>query len=215
MIEKLYANKIILVGVSHVSKKAKRDIETAILSSENPKIALELCERRFYSLFSEKKNISVSSILKQGIFGILISLVEKNIGKELNVMPGEEMKFAANLAKEMGLEIYLIDRDIGETLKRAKKISLREKIRMLSDFVFGYMLGLGEDTINLENIDDILQLLSKFKKRYPGLTEVLLRERDIYMAERIVEISKYGNVVAVVGAAHIKGIKEELNNRFL
>ena len=35
------------------------------------------------------------------------------------------------------------------------------------------------------------------------------------MAERIVEISKYGNVVAVVGAAHIKGIKEELNNRFL
>jgi len=51
------------------------------------------------------------------------------------------MKTAVELAKKNNKKITLIDRDIDITLKRfSKKFSFKEKMRLLKDLLFGFIL---------------------------------------------------------------------------
>ena len=56
------------------------------------------------------------------------------------------------------------------------------------------------------------EILKGFKKLSPGIYQVLVEERDAYMASNLLTLEKkFGNVIAVVGAGHKKGIEEYLS----
>ncbi len=107
--------------------------------------------------------------------------------------------------------IHLADRDIRTTLSRTwRELGLWNKIKLL----FQLMLSLGEvDEIKEEDIEkmkqaDVLEtLLAEVGKSIPVLKEILIDERDQYLAAKI-RTAPGEKIVAVVGAGHVPGIKK-------
>jgi len=222
-------DNIILVGTAHVSKKSMEEVKETIEKFKPDIVAVELCKRRYQSLTDKDKweNTPVTSLLKSNnayfmLAQTFLSSIQRKLGKEYGVEPGAEMLTAIKEAEKHNSEIALIDRDISVTLKRAwKKMGFREKIKVTWEFIKA-IVGYEEeemDEIDLEKLMDqdlITELMEEFSEIAPTVVDVLIDERDKYIAKKILDSSKKGRVVAVVGAGHVKGItaylkKKELN----
>ena len=94
-------------------------------------------------------------------------------------------------------------------------MGFREKFRLSWEFLKA-LLGYDEgevDELDLEKLMDqdvITALMEEFGEIAPSISDVLIHERDEYIAKKIQDESKKGKVLAVVGAGHVKGIKEKL-----
>jgi pheromone shutdown protein TraB len=76
------------------------------------------------------------------------------------------------------------------------------------------MFSGGNEIENIEDLkkqDALEEVMEYFKKTSPSAYEVLVKERDAYLAKSILAIEK-DHVVAVVGAGHKKGINYYLDN---
>jgi len=131
------------------------------------------------------------------------------------MMPGEEMLYAYERAKEEDLEIYLIDRDIKITLGRIGNVNKKEKVKAVAMMPLSF-LGRGKfDYKRIPDQEDLEQLTKIFKQKFPELYQALVEERDIYMAESLKTVREEhpdDSIVAVVGAAHQKGLEERIQN---
>jgi len=214
---------IILVGTAHISKDSVNEVKEVIERYKPETVAVELCKRR-YEVITEKdkwENTPVTKLLKANNAYLILaqpflSSIQRRLGKEYGVEPGSEMIAAIDEAKKHNLGIALVDRDISITLKRAwRKMGFREKFRIFWEFMKA-MVGYEEE--DLENLDlkelmkeDVISALMKeFSDIAPSASDVLIHERDKYIAKKIYDESKKGKVVAVVGAGHINGIKNYL-----
>jgi pheromone shutdown-related protein TraB len=219
-------NNIILVGTAHISKESVEEVKQVIEKYKPDIVAVELCKRRYEAITERDKweNTPVTHILKSNnayfiLAQTFLSSVQRKLGKEYGVEPGSEMIAACEEAKSNNLEVALVDRDISVTLKRAwRKMGFREKTRLAWEFMKAIV---GYDEEELENIDlkeimkdDVISALMKeFSEIAPSASEVLINERDKYIAKKIYEESKKGKVVAVVGAGHINGIKKIIEKK--
>jgi len=150
-----------------------------------------------------------------------LASIQRRLGKEYGVEPGSEMIAAMTEAKKHNLKVALIDRDISITLKRAwKKMGIREKFRLTWEFLKA-ILGYDEEELEeidlkeLMNQDVISSMMEEFGEIAPSASTVLIHERDEYIAKKILDESKKGKVVAVVGAGHLKGIQKHLEKKKL
>jgi pheromone shutdown-related protein TraB len=221
-------NNIILVGTAHVSKESVEEVKQAIEKYNPDVVAVELCKRR-YEVITEKdkwENTPVTQLLKSNnaylvLAQTFLSSIQRRLGKEYGVEPGSEMIAAIDEAKKHNLDIALVDRDISVTLKRAwRKMGFREKLRLFWEFMKA-MVGYDEEElqdIDLKELmkeDVISALMKEFSEIAPSASNVLIHERDKYIAKKIYDESKKGKVVAVVGAGHINGIKNYLDKKDL
>jgi pheromone shutdown-related protein TraB len=221
-------DNIILVGTAHISKDSVKEVKTAIEKYKPDVVAVELCQRRYESLTEKDKwdNTPITSLLKSNkaylvLAQTFLSSIQRRLGKEYGVEPGSEMVAALEEAKKHGLEVELVDRDIAVTLKRAwRKMGIREKIRLAWEFMkvlFGYEEE-ELDRIDLEELmkeDVISSLMKEFGEIAPSVSNVLITERDSYIAKKISDIGKDKRVIAVVGAGHVKGIENHLKKKKL
>ncbi len=218
--------KIILVGTAHISKDSVDEVKQAIEKYNPDIVAVELSKRR-YEVITEKdkwENTPVTQLLKSNnaylvLAQTFLSSIQRRLGKEYGVEPGSEMIAACQEAKKHNLDIALVDRDISVTLKRAwRKMGFREKFRLFWEFMKA-MVGYEEE--DLENLDlkelmkeDVISALMKeFSDIAPSASNVLIHERDKYIAKKIYDESKKGKVVAVVGAGRVNGIKNLLDKK--
>jgi pheromone shutdown-related protein TraB len=216
-------DNVFLVGTAHVSEKSIREVEEAIDRYQPDVVAVELDERRFKALQqpeAEKKDIQIKELLKGNnlfVFMLqwLLAYVQRKVGVQAGVKPGAEMLAAIDVAKQRGMAVALIDRDIGITLNRVwNKMKFREKCRILYSLVLA-MLGFGTEQINLDEItkDDVVEeLLEELKDYAPSMATVLVDERNAYLAHNLLEIGKTKRVVAVIGAGHREGIKSYMEH---
>ena len=217
-------NDILLVGTAHVSKDSVEEVKSAIKEFKPDVVAVELCRKRYQTLTEKEKweDTPITSFLQTDkAFLILaqtfLASVQRKLGEEFGSEPGAEMLAAIEEAKKQGLRIELVDRDISVTLKRAwKKMGVREKFRLVWEFIKA-MVGYNEE--ELEEIDlkelmkeDVMSAMMKeFSEFAPSVSNVLIDERNKYIAKKILDArEKHGKVLAVVGAGHVKGIKEYL-----
>ncbi|MFT4282882.1 MAG: TraB/GumN family protein [Candidatus Woesearchaeota archaeon] len=212
-----------LIGTNHISKQSKEDIKKEFSDYKPDIIAVELDLNRYKTLKSKQnQKISITSIKTIGITGYLFALigriVQKKLGKIMNVEPGEEMLLATNLAKKNKLKLYLIDQDIRITLKNlSKKVSFKEKMKMLKDLIIS-PFSKNKIKIDLSKVPEkeILEnLMEEFKQKYPGTYKALLEDRNKYMAKQIIKINQLNpeqKIMIVIGAGHQKGIEEILQN---
>jgi pheromone shutdown-related protein TraB len=211
--------KITLVGTAHVSKESVKEVEETILKEKPKYVALELCEPRFEALTKKKKweQTPISELIKgnKAYFLLaysLLSAFEQKLGEKTGVKPGDEMLAGYKAAKKTGAEVVLVDRPIAITLKRAWKMSgIREKLRILKEFLFSIFGGeeIDEQTIeDLKKEDVLSELMKELAKVAPSAKKVLIDERDEYIAGKIKELD--GDVVAVIGKGHQKGIEKRL-----
>ena len=99
-------------------------------------------------------------------------------------------------------------------------MGIREKFRLTWEFLKAI---LGYDEEELEDLDlkelmdqDVISaMMEELGEIAPSVTTVLIHERDEYIAKKILDESKKGKVVAVVGAGHLKGIKKHLEKKKL
>lgn len=221
-------DKIILVGTAHISKDSVEEVKKAIENYKPDIVAIELCNRRYDSITKKDQweNTPVTQLLKSNNVYLLLAQtflgsIQRKLGKEYGVEPGSEMIAAIELAKKYNLNVALVDRDISITLKRAwRKMGIREKFRLVWEFLKAIM-GYNEEELEeldlkkLMDQDVISSLMEEFGEIAPSVTNVLIHERDEYIAKKIFDESKNGKVLAVVGAGHIQGIKKQLEKNDL
>ncbi len=215
--------KIILIGTAHVSKESIKLVNETI-SKENPDtVGVELCEKRYKTITSKKKweDTKITKIIREKkthlfLANLLLSSFQKRIGEDLKIKPGAEMIQAIKTGKKSSSEIVLLDRDIQVTLKRAwKEMSIKEKFKLTYSLITGLIQPeeIEEEMIEkLKEKDMITQMMEELGKEIPSAKKVLIDERDIYIANKILD-APGKKIVAVVGAGHIEGIKKHLKKK--
>jgi len=214
--------RIILVGTAHVSDKSVKEVNEVIEREKPDIVAVELCKGRYNSLKGkeEVKEVNVKDLLSGNKFyhflmHWLLAYVQKKFGKEQGVKPGAEMLSAIEKAEKTNARIALIDRDIQITLARFwNKMSFFEKLKLFGSLI-GATFGSGTEYIDMDRITDedvISQMVSELRKIAPTAASVLLDERNAIMAKNLLELSREGKVVAVVGAGHREGIQKYLDD---
>jgi pheromone shutdown-related protein TraB len=214
-------SRIILIGTAHVSEKSVAEVNEVIDREKPDIVAVELCKGRYKALKGEDevKEINIKEMLSSGKFyyfllNWLLAYVQKKIGADTGTKPGAEMLSAIEKAEKSGARVALIDRDIQVTLGRFwNKMSFLEKLKLFGSLVAA-TLGFGTKEIDMDTVtqeDVVTQLVSELRKVAPSAASVLLDERDIFMAKNLIDLSREGKVVAVVGAGHREGIQRYLN----
>ena len=216
-----------IIGTAHVSEESVNEVKDAIYEQHPEVVAIELDRGRYVRLkqqmmgIEQDDTISVSKIIKENKVGLfltttLLSYFQSKIGADLDVAPGSEMVGAIEASEDLGIPIALIDRDINITLQRAlNKMGFIEKSKFLVSLIAS-VFGFGEDEEDIdveelknpENLDELMEI---FKDEAPSVHEVLVHERDAYLAGRINGLPQ-DHVIAVVGAGHKPGIERYLDN---
>ena len=214
---------IYIIGTAHVSEDSIREVEEAIVEIDPDLIAVELDSERFFALIKgeedrDLKDVNILEILKSGDIGLflfhtILANFQREIGKRFNIKPGSEMKKAIELAKLYKKPLYLIDRPINITLRRAlNSMSFKEKIKLFYQLFEdnGCAHELDRRSIR-EMVDNAEELVKILKELSPVLYKVFVDERDRYMAKNIFDTSiGREKILVVVGAGHVKGIVDYL-----
>ena len=212
-----------IIGTAHVSAESVDEVKDTIYEIQPDRVAIELDFARYTKIknrmngIEEDDAISVTKIIKENKVGLflvttILSYFQSKIGAEVDVAPGSEMIGAIEAAEDLGIPIALIDRNINTTLERAlNKMSFIDKIKFLYGILATDTDDEEIDIEELKNPDKLDDLLEMFKDEAPGIYEVLVHERDAYLAGSLLRIPE-DKVVAVVGAGHQPGINKYLDN---
>ncbi|HET8686484.1 MAG TPA: TraB/GumN family protein, partial [Methanosarcina sp.] len=219
-------SKIVLIGTAHVSEKSVAEVKAAIRNLKPDIVAVELCRGRYNSLKGnnvQESQVPIKDILSEGkvnyyVIHWLLAYVQKKIGDDMGVKPGAEMLAAIEEAESMGSRVALIYRDIQVTLQRFwGKMKFLEKIKMIGSLLGG-LIGIGKgmdiDIDKITESDAVTALVNELRGFAPTAAEVLIDERDAYLAGSLVKVASGGNktVVAVIGAGHKPGVTKYLEN---
>ncbi len=217
---------IILVGTAHISQDSVNLVQSTILEEKPDIVGVELDFARFKQLKSGKKwrEMDITKVVSSGqtylfLINLLLSSLQRQMGLKLKMKPGQEMLEAIKIAEENNVPIALLDRDVNITLKRAmNKMSLIEKLK-LAGSIIGSFFGFGEtkeitvETIEgLKNKDVMNELMQKLSKEMPSIKSVLVDERDLFIANKILN-APGKKIVAVIGAGHLDGVKKLLDKK--
>tara|TARA_B100000686_G_scaffold331543_1_gene395210 strand:- start:216 stop:1385 length:1170 start_codon:yes stop_codon:yes gene_type:complete len=208
-----------LLGTAHVSSESVELVRRHIREWEPDVVAVELCPSRLAALTDPEALDSedLLKIIKEGrsvmiLLQSALATQQRKMGMSTGEKPGAELLAAVRAAEESDVPVEMIDRDVVVTLRRAwKKMGFLEKWRVLNALLWE------EDEEDDLSIDELLgdsDLLSKMMEEArevaPGAGEVLIDERDAFLAGRIQQIRGKGKVLAVVGAGHISGVIRNL-----
>ena len=215
-----------IIGTAHVSQDSVDEVKDAIYEQHPDVVAIELDRARYTRLKQEMMGIeqddtiSVTKIIKENKVALfftttLLSYFQTKIGADVDVAPGSEMVGAIEASEDLGIPIALIDRDVNVTLQRAlNKMGFIEKCKFLFSLIAS-VFGFGDeeeiDIEELKNPDNLDELMEMFKDEAPSVHEVLVHERDAYLAGSIMRLPQ-DHVIAVVGAGHKPGIEKYLDN---
>jgi len=216
----LSGRTIVLIGTAHISHESVTEV-SAIIGQENPgRVCIELDSTRLQSLTqgSHWENLDIGKVLKEGkgfflLANLALSGFQKRMGSSIGAKPGEEMLAAVKAAEEAGIPWSCCDRDVQVTLKRAwARSNFWNKSKLMASLVSSAFSNekLSEAEIEqLKDKNELEQMMNELADYLPSVKEVLIDERDRYLASKIFE-AKEELVVAVVGAGHMAGIERWL-----
>ena len=219
-------NNLTILGTAHVSKASADAVRELIETKQFDIIAIELCDSRYKSI------INPNSLADMDLFEVIktkkasmvaaslaLGAYQQRLAEQFDVQPGEEMRVAIKLAHDNDLQLELIDRDVGITLKRLyRNIPWWRKLYVISGLIASVLTNekVTEEEIEKLKTGDMLEsTFSQFADSANDLFSPLISERDQYMSAKlnmITEDCKNKNILAVVGAGHLAGIKKTLNN---
>lgn len=214
--------EFILIGTAHVSKKSAEQVKEVIETERPDSVCVELDEQRYKAIMNRNlwKEMDIFKIIKEKkatflLMNLVISSFQKRLAKQFGIKPGQEMIQGIESAKETGAKLVLADRNIQVTFARIwHGIGLWGKAKLLFLIFFSIFNDESfseEELEKLKSQDMLNTILDDFTASFPKLKVPLIDERDQYLAQKIKQ-APGKKVVAVLGAAHVPGIKEEINN---
>ena len=216
----LGGRKITLVGTAHVSKESVEEVKETIKNIQPDCVAVELDEKRADSIKNPSRYSQLDLVKvfkrKEGFMllaNLILSSYQRRMGLNAGVKPGDEMIAAMEAADENKIRCTLVDRPIQITLKRAwGKNSFWGKCKLLATLLSS---AFSKEEINpeeiekLKNRNEMDSMMNELSDYMPVIKEVLIDERDRYLASKIWE-SEGKNIVAVLGAGHLPGVQAYL-----
>ncbi len=215
---------ITLLGTAHVSKISADTVKSMLDSQKYDAVAVELCPSRYnamihpdalarmdlFQVVRERKVSMVAASLAMGAF-------QQRIADQFGVKPGADMLAAVEYAQAEKTPIFLVDREVGITLKRIyHNIPWWQRLNLMSGLLASVV---SRDKVSEEDIErlkegDLLEsTFSQFSEQSQSLFLPLIDERDRYMAARLLqetEKQSFSELLVVVGAGHLRGIEKYL-----
>lgn len=207
-----------LLGTAHVSSESVELVRNQIEEWGPDLVAVELCPSRMAALTKPDSLDSedLLKIIKEGRSSMILlqsalAAQQRRMGVSSGEKPGAELLAAVNAAEDSGVPVEMIDRDVGVTLRRAwKKMGIIEKWRILNALLWGEDDGEVSIDKMLGDSDLLSSMMEEAREIAPGAGEVLIDERDSFLAGRIQQIRGEGKVLAVIGAGHLSGVVHNL-----
>ncbi|HLT45307.1 MAG TPA: TraB/GumN family protein, partial [Luteimonas sp.] len=214
-----------LLGTAHVSSSSVDAVREAIDSGAFDAVAVELDPNRLQSLVDPGAlaRLDLVQVLRDGkaaLFAANLGLAayQRRLAEQLGIEPGAELKAAAQEAQARGLPLHLVDRDVGLTFKRAsQRLGWWGRAKLMAG-LFASLVA--DDEVQADEIEklkqgDLLEAsFGDFAGENPALYETVIAERDRYMAAHLRELAighdSPREVLAVVGAGHLKGLATHL-----
>ena len=208
-----YQDKLItLIPTAHVSKNSVELVNETIDEVKPDCICIELDQDRYNTLTEPEKyrQTDVVKIIKDKQVGMmLVNLIlanyQRKLAVNLNNKSGSEMLAAISKAKENNITLVMADRKIKTTFARIwSNQNFFDKIKLLTGIIsaiFDDEKLSEEDIAQLQDKDMLNAALNEISQQFPKIKEVLVDERDKYLAYKI-KHAPGKNIVAVLGAAH-------------
>jgi pheromone shutdown-related protein TraB len=214
--------EIILIGTAHISKASVEEVKELIEIEKPDTVCIELCQARYQALTDANrwKNTDIAKIIRERkapllLANLIMSSYQKKLAKKFDIQPGQEMKQAISSAEAIGAEICLADRDLQVTMLRLwRSTNLWGKLKLFFQFMLGIFMNeelTEEEMEKMKSKDMLSAALEELSSAFPQLKSIVIDERDQYLAQKI-KSAPGSKIVAVLGAGHIPGIKEELDN---
>ncbi|MDR1320819.1 MAG: TraB/GumN family protein [Gracilibacteraceae bacterium] len=212
--------ELILIATAHVSRESAALVREVVTAEQPDSICVELDEDRLRNMQNPDawKKTDIVQVIRSKKVGFLIanlilSSYQKKLAARLDTAVGQEMREGIACAEEFGKNLVLADRQIQTTFLRIwRKITFWEKLKL----IFGLVFSLGDDTeVSAADVEEMLQedmldaALSDIRANLPKAGHILVDERDQYLAHQI-KNAPGPKVVAILGAAHVAGIKNEI-----
>ncbi len=208
---------VILAGTVHISQESTQEVRALITSEKPGRVCIEIDEGRYRSMSQNKgwESLDIGKVLKEGkgfllMANLALAGFQRRMGASVGGKPGDEMLAAANAAEEAGIPFSYCDREVQVTLKRAwSKSGLWNKAKLLASLVesaFSNEKLTEAEVEKLKEKNELDSMMSELASFLPSVKEVLIDERDRFLASRIF-LSSEALVVAVVGAGHLDGIE--------
>ena len=211
-------DRLRILGTAHVSSESVELVRNQIEEWGPDLVAVELCPSRMAALTEPESLDSedLLKIIKEGRSAMILlqsalAAQQRRMGISSGEKPGAELLAAVNAAEESDIPVEMIDRDVVITLRRAwKKMGMIEKWRILNALLW-------EEDDEEVSIDEVLgdsdllsSMMEEARELAPRAGEVLIDERDSFLAGRIQQIRGRGKVLAVIGAGHLSGVVQNL-----
>jgi len=217
-------SKITLLGTAHVSQTSADAVASLLETGAYNAVAVELCPSRYNALIEPESlaKMNLMEVFRQGkaamvMANLAMGAYQQRIADQFGIQPGAEQRMAISQAKDKNLQVLLIDREIGTTLKRtAHNLPWWKRWTLFS----GLLLSLfSKEDVEEEEIEQLKQgdmletTFSEFAHDRQDLYQPLIAERDQYMAARLLQeaqSNQHESILAVIGAGHLKGIAQQL-----
>jgi pheromone shutdown-related protein TraB len=211
-----------LIGTAHVSERSVAEVREVIAREKPEVVCVELDKQRYEALTQDTafRNLDVFKVIREGkslylLAHLALTSYQRRMGAALGVKPGSELLAAVDAARATGSRVELVDRDINITLKRTwANVGLWKRSMLLSSLLVGFGDDKDAEPVTKESIEKLKEqralseMLTELSKAMPEVKVPLIDERDEYLADSIRKAgSGASSVVAVVGAAHVPGIK--------
>jgi len=218
----------VILGTAHVSRASVHAVEALLETEHFDAVAVELCASRAHGIRDPEafKQLDLFQVIRQGKAGMVAaSLVlgsfQKRLAAQYGIEPGAEMKAAMDGADARNLPVWLVDREVGTTLKRAwRSVGFFQRFGLLAGMlgsVFEREEIAEADIEKLKESDLLESAFSEFATNSAPLYHALIAERDTFMAARLRENgmrmdpdAPTRKVLVVIGAGHLKGMSEQL-----
>ena len=224
--------EFVLLGTAHVSSASVEAVREMLATESFDAVAVELCEPRYKSMRDPEsfRNMDLFQIIRQGKAGLVaanlaLSAFQRRLAEQFGIEPGAEMKAAIDGAEQRSLPVWLIDREVGITLKRAiRSVGFLERMGIVGGLAASLVTRDDVEESEIEKLkegDMLGSMFNEFAKESPPLFEALIAERDRYMTARLREESIDAGaagtppkrVLAVIGAGHLAGIRQALETQ--
>ncbi len=209
-----------LLGTAHVSRSSAEKVRELLETGAYDAVAVELCPSRYQALIDPEAlaRMDLFRVLKEGraamvAASLALGAYQQRLAEQFGIEPGAEQRAAVRYAEDNQRPVLLIDREIGITLKRIyRNVVWWKRIGLLAGLL-GSLLSkeeVQEEEVERLKEGDILETtFAEFAEDRQDLFLPLIDERDRYMAARLrleIEQKSHENILAVVGAGHLKGI---------
>ncbi len=219
--------EIVLLGTAHVSKASVDDVRELITGQSFDAVAVELCPARHAALTEPDawRSMDLFQVIREGKTGMVaanlaLGAYQRRLAEQFGIEPGAEMKAAIELAGEHEMDLVLIDRDVGITLRRVYRgLGFFDRLGILGGLVTSLFANEEITEADIERLkegDMLESTFAEFAAKSERLFNGLIAERDQYMAAKLREHAEQSSdhrVLAVIGAGHLKGTAEALTDQ--